>query len=254
MIFIDRVTQAAKTEVTPRDERLTMATPARSNVKSWEDDRVQKWITPLLLCAVLAGGYSYWRNHLSTASAKADQQAEETEAKAPAQEGEPAVKVVGPLAELMDKAEKINPLRQPDPVKPHSSPYIGRSAVGTSSVILHRTFTLTASANFPFEIPAYAFRPQLHGTYRSYVKQLGIQDDEDIANVDFLILNAAQYADFVRGGGSEAIFSADASHAQNVNFGLPPTQDHAQKYYLVFHNSPGGAAKKLVQADFTVDF
>ncbi len=215
---------------------------------------MQKWITPLLLCAVLAGGYSYWRNHLSTASAKADQQAEETETKPAPQEGESAVKVVGPLAELMDKAEQINPLRRTEPAKTYTGHYVGQSAVGTSRMILHKTFAVTASVNFPFEIPAYAFRPQLHGTYRSYVKQLGIQDDEDIANIDFLILNEAQYADFARGGGSEAVFSADASHAENVNFGLPPTQDHAQKYYLVFHNSPGGAAKKLVQADFTVDF
>jgi hypothetical protein len=222
---------------------------------SWgEEAEVQKWIAPLLLCAALAGGYSYWRNHLRSANADATEQAQEVEAKPAAQDGDPAVKVVGPLAELMDKAETLNPLHKPDPVKPHASRYIGQSAVGTSNVILHKTFALKASVNFPFEVPAYAFRPQLHGRYRSFVKEVGIQDDEDIANVDLLILNEAQYSDFVRGGGSEAVFSADASHDQNVNFGLPPTQDHSQKYYLVFQNTPGGASRKLVQADFTVDF
>src|SRR5271166_6304431 len=234
-----------QTEVTSTAEIASCGAPPRSNLKSWEEEtEVQKWITPLLLCAVLAGGYSYWRNHLRAANAETTEQAQEAETKPTAQDGDPAVKVVGPLAELMDKAENLNPLHKPDPVKPHASRYIGQSAVGTSNVILHKTFSLRTSVNFPFEIPAYAFRPQLHGRYRSFVKQIGIQNDEDIANVDFLILNEAQYADFVRGGGSEAVFSADASHDQNVNFGLPPTQDHSQKYYLVFQNTPGGAARK----------
>lgn len=214
---------------------------------------MQKWIVPLLLCAALAGGYSFWRSHLRAGSSEATEQSEEAETK-PTQDGDPAVKVVGPLAELMDKAEKINPLRKPDPEKPHASRYIGHSPVGTSNVVLHKTFAVTRVVNFSFEIPPYAARAQLHGRYRSYVTQLGIDEDEDLANIDFLILTAEQYADFVRGGGSEAVFSADASHDQNVNFGFPPTQDHPQKYYLVFQNTPGGPAKKLVEADFTVEF
>jgi hypothetical protein len=53
---------------------------------------------------------------------------------------------------------------------------------------------------------------------------------------------------------AKALFTADASHDQDVNVTLPPSQDQPRKYYLVFRNSPGGAAKKLVQAQFTVDF
>ncbi len=96
--------------------------------------------------------------------------------------------------------------------------------------------------------------PNLHGNYKSFVKQLGVESNPDNANVDFLILNEEQYGDFLHGRAGEAIFSADASHDQNVNFGLPPSQDQPRKYYLVFRNIPGGEAKKLVQADFTVDF
>jgi hypothetical protein len=39
-----------------------------------------------------------------------------------------------------------------------------------------------------------------------------------------------------------------------VSASLPATQDKARKYYLIFRNTPGGEARKIVQADFTVDF
>jgi hypothetical protein len=131
---------------------------------------------------------------------------------------------------------------------------VARSPADTSQQILHKTFAVSSTVKFPFEIPAHAAIPHLRGNYRSFVKDLGVPSNGDIANVDFLILNEDQYADFVGGRSGEALFSADASHDQDVNVRLPPSQDQPRKYYLVFRNSSGGAAKKLVQADFTVDF
>ena len=123
-----------------------------------------------------------------------------------------------------------------------------------SQTILHKTFSLTTTASFPFEIPAHAVTPHLHGNYKSFVKQISADASDDSANVDFLILKEDQYADFVHGHAGEALFSADASHDQDVDFSLPASQDQPQKYYLVFRSSPGGSARKIVQADFTVDF
>ena len=123
-----------------------------------------------------------------------------------------------------------------------------------SKTILHKTFSVTTSASFPFEIPAHAATPHLHGNYKSFVKQISADAGDDAANVDFLILKEDQYVDFAHGHAGEALFSADMSHDQDVDFSLPASQDQPQKYYLVFRNSPGGAAKKIVQAEFTVDF
>src|SRR5208282_1206922 len=216
---------------------------------------MQRAVTLLLLCAAFATGYSYWRSS-RTPKSEAAEQSQEAETTPAAQEGDPAIKVAGPLTELMKEADKVLPGHKPDPVsKTYDARYVGHSPVGTSSVILHKTFAVTAApVNFPFEIPAYAARPQLRGSYRSFVKQLAVQPDEDIANVDFLIFKEDQYADFLRGHGGETLFTAESSHDQNVNVGFPPTQDHPQKYYIVFRNTPGGAARKLVQADLTVDF
>jgi hypothetical protein len=123
-----------------------------------------------------------------------------------------------------------------------------------SQAILHKTFSLTTTASFPFEIPVHAAVPHLHGNYKSFVKQISADANDDSANVDFLILTEDQYADFMHGRAGEALFSADASHDQDVDFSLPASQNQPQKYYLVFRSSPGGSAKKIVQADFTVDF
>lgn len=39
-----------------------------------------------------------------------------------------------------------------------------------------------------------------------------------------------------------------------MDFLLSPTQDDSVAYYIVFRNSPGGAAVKQVEADFSLKF
>jgi hypothetical protein len=137
---------------------------------------------------------------------------------------------------------------------PAATDRVAPSPVGTSQIVLQKTFTVSSSAKFPFEIPAHAAMPHLHGNYKSFVRQPGVQSNDDTANVDFLILTEDQYADFAAGRASEALFSANAAHDQDVDVSLPASQDQPQKYYFIFRNTPGGAAKKVVQAGFTVDF
>jgi hypothetical protein len=129
---------------------------------------------------------------------------------------------------------------------------VAPSPVGTNQSILHKTFTVKSSTIFPFEIPPHAVRPHLHGIFESFVRELhGASDDS--ANVDFLIVNADQYADLVGNRPSEALFSVEASHNQSVNVDLPASLDQPVKYYLVFRN-PGKGPGKVVEADFHVDF
>jgi hypothetical protein len=132
--------------------------------------------------------------------------------------------------------------------------HVAPSPQGTSLVVVHKAFTVRSSINFPFEIPAHAAMPRLHGSYKSFVTKLGVQSSEDSANVDFFVFTEDQYADFVRGAAGDSLFLADASHDQTVDVGLPPTMNEPRKYYLVFRNTSGGDAKKAVQADLSVDF
>jgi hypothetical protein len=112
---------------------------------------------------------------------------------------------------------------------------------------------LKISATFPFEIPAHAALPHLHGIFQSFAGQAHGPSDET-ADIDFMILNEEQQANFAANRPSEVLFSADASHNQSVNFDLPPSNDHPVKYYLVFRNSEGDKSNKVVEANFRVDF
>jgi hypothetical protein len=50
------------------------------------------------------------------------------------------------------------------------------------------------------------------------------------------------------------MYTVDPTHDHEVEFLLPPTQAEPAKYYVVFRNSPGGAALKYVEADFSLTF
>jgi hypothetical protein len=144
--------------------------------------------------------------------------------------------------------QKAAPVEEAAPVE-HAAP----SPAGTSETVLHKTFTLKSSATFPFEIPPHAVSPHLHGIFESFVREIhGASDDS--ANVDFVIVNADQYADLEGNRPSEALFSVEASHNQSVNVDLPASLDQPAKYYLIFRNSPGKGLEKVVEADFHVDF
>ena len=68
-------------------------------------------------------------------------------------------------------------------------------------------------------------------------------------------MNPEQFQDFLRTHGAEPPFyTVEPTHDHEVEFLLSPTKADAEKYYIVFNNSPGGAALKYVQADFTLSF
>lgn len=134
-----------------------------------------------------------------------------------------------------------------------ASEHVAPSPVGTSLTILQETFALKSSSIFPFAIPAHAVRPHLHGIFQSFVREVHGASD-DTANIDFLIVNEAQYSDLTSNRPSEAVFSVEASHNQAVNFDLPASLSQPVKYYLVFRNPDGSKASKVVEADFRVDF
>ena len=140
----------------------------------------------------------------------------------------------------------------PQPVSSAAaSEHVTPSPVGTTQVVLEKTFTLKVSATFPFEIPAHASQPHLHGIFEAFVGQLHGASD-DTANIDFLIMNEEQQSNLASDRPSETLFSAEASHNQAVNFDLPASMNRPVKYYLVFRNP--GKGSKVVEANFRVDF
>lgn len=123
----------------------------------------------------------------------------------------------------------------------------------TTKTILEKTFDLKHSATFSFEVPAHTVQPHLHGIFQAFAGEAHGPSD-DTANIDFLILNEQQQADFAANRPSDTLFSIEGSHNQSVNFDLPATMNDPVRYYLVFRNVQGSKDNKVVEASFRVEF
>lgn len=123
----------------------------------------------------------------------------------------------------------------------------------TVLTVLQKTFNLKGTATFPFEIPAHAAQPHLHGIFESTAGPARGQSGDE-ANIDFLIMNEEQETDFANNRESETLFAVEATHNQAINFDLPPSMSQPVKYYLVFRSPEKSKESKVVQANFRVDF
>jgi hypothetical protein len=215
----------------------------------------------IVTAALLCGGIYTWK-HFSQAPAvklaeeQALEPAPEPKPKLPEEElPEGFATIRGPLADYVAKQKPSeNEAPRSASYKPSAEDHIEDSPVGTTTEILHKTFPVAHIMQLPFEIPPHAANPHFHGTFRSFTRQGGAPSNDQSANVDMLLMNDQQFAELVGGHEPDVLFIADTSHYQDINFDLPPSMRLPVKYHIVFRNSPGGASKKLVQADFSVDF
>jgi hypothetical protein len=114
--------------------------------------------------------------------------------------------------------------------------------------VVHKTFQVTTSAQFEFDVPQHVISPKMHGTFKAY----STSNPAEAASVDLLVLTPAQLEDLSNGAG-EPTYSVVGSTGQTVDYALQPTMDDAQKYYLVFRN-PDKRRPRNVDAEFTVSF
>jgi hypothetical protein len=222
----------------------------------------------LLMSIGLLGGIVYYRNQSAQAKQHTDQSQDEgtkPEGNFQDQAKDKMVKFAGPLAELMDKSQSDNATAEEKPQKPvplrkpNPADLIAPSPVGTTASIVHKTFTVSSASNFAFQVPPHAASPQLRGSYHSFVPPSrdhpnNDQSNDDPGDVDILLMNDEQYADYIHGHSADVVYSVDSSHEGDVSLGLPATLAQSAQYYLVFRNISGSRARKVVEADFRVDF
>jgi hypothetical protein len=209
----------------------------------------------VLVGSVAVVAFAYSHLHLSKLSLQpAVDETQEPETNQPeTQQSGQMVKFVGPLANYVERQIRSQDA-QARPPKPHPSDHIADSPVGTNRGILHKTFAIRAEQKFSFEIPAHATNPQLHGSYRSFAQAPGGTVSDENADVELLLLSERQFRALGTGHPSDVLFWAEASDSQDVNFTLPASSDRPVKYYLVFRSAADGPLKKVIQADFALDF
>jgi len=210
-------------------------------------------------CVFIALGSILWTHrHLAVPEAvtRAKNETRYTEQ----EEAERLITINGPLADYIanPKPGKNKDEEQGStPRQATASDHVGPSPVGTSSALLHRTFSVSRAVELPFSLPPHATGPQLRGTYQSFIPHNGRSEagsSDSAADVEFLLLNEEQFADFLNGRRGDAVFWASGARQQDIDFRMPPTFDQPVKYYLVFRNTAQDHGKRIVQADFHIDF
>jgi hypothetical protein len=186
--------------------------------------------------------------HQATAAAQQARNAEDTYTMA--QGEEEAGTMVSPLTALM-RSGKVETVEAT--YRATESDRVGDSVVGTTNKVLHQTFLVAGAVDVPFEVPAHAYSPELRGTFRSFIQASGAPTTAP-GDVEFLLLSEPQYSALLHGQPSDAVFSADATHNQEVNANLPPTLNQGAKYHLMFRNVSPKTGKRVVQAEFEMNF
>jgi len=214
-------------------------------------------VSTLILTVLVAFTWMHLKRSADSAEIKAapliEQAGRARQASSEGQDSQPGVTLAGPLAQYMAREDGSKDKIETIAYTPVASDHVGGSVVGTSLAILKDKFRIAGVVDVPFEVPAHAAMPQLHGTFRSFLQPNGKPSSDTQADLDFRLLNDLEFSHFISGQPSEALFSADATHDQEVNTTLPPTLGKPVKYHLVFLNDSRGA-KKVVQPDFRIDF
>jgi hypothetical protein len=218
-----------------------------------------------IVALFMAGSYA-WTNREHIEKLIAGQKDVASEVAAESAPDEPTSAADDPTSIMQQSATFIGPLAK---YVTHLTPLVGnsessvpnaadrvlgRSPVGTSRALLNQTFAVNRIVDIPFELPAQAATPQLHGDFRALAQPQGkMANIAQDANLEFLVLSEKQYEDFLNERPAESLFSAEEAHDREVNVALPPTFGHRAGYHLVFrNNSPD--VKKVVQANFRLDF
>jgi hypothetical protein len=173
----------------------------------------------------------------------------------PREDASQPVTMGGPLADYMKHQQDRSKTDGIESIGYHPpNDHLGGWGVGTGTTILQKTFEVTGTVELPFSLPAHACNPQLHGSFRSYLEGGKLESNPSKADIEFLVLNDEEYTNLLGGRPSDALFSAEAAHNQEVNTRLPPTFDKPVTFHLVFRNDVRGAPKKLVETDLRVDY
>jgi hypothetical protein len=169
------------------------------------------------------------------------------------------LKVIGPLANSMqaldgtpsidESAEpKTSPIEMTTLSRPASAlDYVANSRATGPVRLLHGKIAVRSYRDVPFIVPVQTSSPRLHGTFHAF-----LADHSQDGNVDILVLNQQQFADFARRRVVDAVFTNGAATTGRIDVILNPTVLQPQKYYLVLSNPSNQL--QLVDADFALAF
>jgi hypothetical protein len=220
------------------------------------------------------GGYFSWRvvdgwQHQPSAlgppaAASGAADASSSEAQAPDPNDvtnlRPAAQVVSVFGNLISPAHapaaqaNAAPIPQASPRQPSAAIDHVRNPLKDPTARVHQRFAVETYRGFLFIVPPHTIHPQLHGTFRSSIVGNGAVLTGRGANIQVLLLNQQEFSNFAQGHESAATFTNDPSDGGRIDWSLASPMFEAEKYYLIFRNSPNASSTKIIDADFTLAF
>jgi hypothetical protein len=171
----------------------------------------------------------------------------------------PATQVQSVFGNLFSPAPAPQAQTNPTPVPQSSSPRSSAAIDHVTSPLkdptarVHQRFAVQTYQGFLFVVPPRTIHPELHGSFRS-VTGPGAVPTGRRANIQVLLFNQQEFDSFAHGRERTATFTNDPSDSGRVDWALASPLFEAQKYYLIFRNSPEASSPKIVDADFTLSF
>jgi hypothetical protein len=124
-----------------------------------------------------------------------------------------------------------------------------------SKRLVHGSFSLGQSRRFSFVVPPHVMGPHLYGEFSSSVRGAGGATlRNQSADVALLLLNEAQYQDFLKRRSTQPVYASDPSHDQRISIALPGTLADPVTYYVIFQPATDPKTPVSVNADLTVEF
>ena len=134
----------------------------------WGSGSMHRIVSWMLVGVALVATCVYYQNHPPQLKGWTAEKLRALEAKPATPDQAPVTTIVSPLEALMGKVatpQTADPQtaetdQEPArPWKPHPSDHIAPSPVGTSTLIVHKTFAVTSTVKFPFEVPTSRRQP-----------------------------------------------------------------------------------------------
>jgi len=223
-----------------------------------------RWLGPAvaIICLIIASYEIGTRYHKSTpapsASAVKPAAVPTPEPLQPEEEYLGQVKVVGPLANWMRKAEE-NSNAGDAQQETHTPAYqaseldrVIRRPTSAPNNFLHMTFPLSTYAAFEIKLPPGMTSASLSGSFESFTYAAGHQRQP--ADIEVLLLDDTEFNDFVHQAAGSATYSIEPCSRRSLKWLLNSDYHNVRKYYFVFQNSDTRRQSPSVQADFTLRF
>jgi len=169
----------------------------------------------------------------------------------------PIATVVSPLQTLMKTPADGQTTDKQEPAAGagamSAADHVDATVLPAPNHFLHQQFSVTDYTEFRFEILPHSANPTLRGSFRAFTGDNSESPGSSPASISLMVMNEAEFKDFVRGRSDDATYEAEPSSNQTVQFAMPHALDRAQSYHLVFRNS-GKSRAILVKADFTISY